>query len=143
MVGATSYTTTTNFISVESIVKSSDCTGLIKVTCDGAVVSLLGPLDQAAEYRKIRFMNIPAAGVTFKYGAFAKPHKLKDNNQSPHPSVDPDFLAWYATFLIQTQLKEPEAAARARALALSISAEQITKMRQRSDGNERVVPEDI
>lgn len=143
MVGSTSYTTTQNFISVESLVKSSDCTGLITITCGGAAVALLGPLDQAAEYRQIRLMNIPAIGTLFTYGAFMKPKKLKDNNQSPHPSIDPDFLAWYATYLIQMQLKEPETAAQSRAQALGISAEQIAKVRGRSDCTSRVTPEDL
>jgi hypothetical protein len=143
LVGATPYTTTAMFSSVDSIGKSADCGGVIKIMSNGAVVSMLGPLDTEARYRKIRFMNIPAAGTEFKYYGYTRPSRLVSLSQVPPSAVDADYLMWQAAADIHFTLREGDRSKYCSSRAEALAARVIAKEKMFGDAQSRVVPEDF
>ena len=143
LVGSTPYTTTNCYQRIDSIGKSADCNGIIKVSCGGDVVSMMGPLEAEARYRKIRFMAIPGAGTEFKYFGYTRPPRLVNTAQCPPPSVDPDYLTWFAAADIHFMLREGDRCKYCTERAEKLAARVITKERMFGDTSSRVIPEDF
>ncbi|RLC82786.1 MAG: hypothetical protein DRJ03_18510, partial [Chloroflexi bacterium] len=102
--GMTPVTSTANFVSVESISKTADTSGAIIIECGDCIVGMVGPLESQSAYRKIALMQIPSAGTQFLYKGYLEPADLTETNQSPPPTIDPDFLIWRATADVYWQL---------------------------------------
>lgn len=143
IVGATPYTTTSMFQTVESIGKSADTDGVIKIACGGVVVSMIGPLEADARYRKIRFMNIPAAGTVFKYYGYTRPPRMVNSSQVPPATVGADYLMWQAAADIHFELREGDRSKYCSSRAAAIAQGVITKEQQFGDSTSRIVPEDF
>lgn len=143
LAGATPYTTTSMFQTVETIGKSADTAGVIKVSCGGSVVSMIGPLEVDARYRKIRFMHIPVAGTVFKYFGYTRPPRLVNSSQVPPATVDADYLMWQAAADIHFELREGDRSKYCSSRAAMIIQNTITKEMQFGDSTSRVVPEDL
>lgn len=143
MVGASPYTTTNSYIRVDAIGKSADIDGVLTIECLGGIVGFIGPYEDEGQYRKIQFMDIPAANTVFKYGGYTRPPKLVDGNQHLPPSVDEDFVMWAASSDIFWQMREGSKAQSAWARAEEIGGHDISKEKQFGDTSSRIIPEDL
>jgi hypothetical protein len=139
--GATPVTGTNDFFRVDSIAKSADTTGVVRLACQGTVVSRIGPFEESPAYPWVRFMDIPAAGTIFKCGVITTPPRLVNAYQSPPPSVDPDFLVWYASSDIFWQLKEGDRSVGALRKAKDIVKDEKAVELMFGDISMQIVPE--
>jgi hypothetical protein len=141
--GTTPVTTTNSYYNIEAIVKDADTTGYLEVKSQGTVVGRIDRFERSPAHVRVRFMDIPATGTVFKYGAFLKPTPLVNDNQTTHPSVEPDFLIWEAAKDVFWQLREGTRATAAKRQAEEIAGNAMSKDRMFSDWEGRVVPEDL
>ena len=55
---------------------------------------------QRSAYRRIEFLTIPGAGTQIRAGVIMQPGDLTEIWMNPHPSINLEFLRWYAAGLI-------------------------------------------
>lgn len=111
LLGTSPVTSTNLFDELTTFSKSTNTAGT--VTCraaSGALpLSRLGRFDNEARYRRLELMRIPAAGSVIELTVQVRPDSLDNDNQSPHPSIDEDFLTWYTAGLGLVSLGERQA----------------------------------
>lgn len=140
--GATGVTTTSGFLTVDSINLSDYPTGVVSVRCGSSVVGLIGPYDKESRYFTARVMDIPAASTSFMYGAVRYAPPLISDSQAPPPCVDPDYLIWAAASDIHWQLHEGQRYQEALQKANAVLRDRMSTEKQGSDQGLRIVPMD-
>lgn len=109
--GSTPVTCTYNFTEVLSIGKGEDTNGYITVNdSTRSAVARLGRYEHRSSLRRVQFMRIPTAGTEFRVRVLLKPPTLEADAHALHPSIDEDFVKWYATSLVLYQIGERQAA---------------------------------
>ena len=142
--GATPVTSVNTYVAVQAIGKTADSDGAILIKCGNSIVSIIGPLEREASYRRLALMNIPAANTVFKYRAYTDPPKLVNTNQTPPPSVSPEYIKWMAASDIYFQMRENERSQAAQATAGRIAQQYMKKERLYGGASGgRVEPEDF
>lgn len=111
--GQTPVSSTYDFEEILSIGKSSDTSGYVTVkdAVAGSVISRLGLYEDRATLRRIQFMRRPAAGTHFEVTVITRPPTLESDDNALHPSIDADFVKWYASALVLYQIGERQAGA--------------------------------
>ena len=140
--GATGVTTTSSFLTIDSINLSDYPAGVVQVRCGSSVVGVIGPYDKESRYFAARLMDIPSASTAFMYGAVRYAPPLISDSQAPPPCVDPDFILWHAASDIHWQLHEGERYKEALGKASRILNDRMSTERLGSDQGLRIVPWD-
>ena len=135
----------TGLIELDSISVSDYGTDVaeVLVDCEGTTVGALGPFDLAPRHQRIRFLEIPASGVVFRYGAVVEPTPLVNTYQTVHPAVDTDFLIWSASADLLWQMREGSRSEYSRKMAKMYADRYWEKERMFGDNSGRIIPEDL
>ena len=139
--GATPVTGTNSFYRVDSIAKSADTTGTVRVDAQGGAVAYLGPYDREACYPVIELLKIPGSGTSFRCGVYTRPPRLVNAYQSLPPSVSSDFVIWLAAADIHYQLGEGERSIAATRKAQAIASDDCGVDKMFGDWNGQIIPE--
>jgi hypothetical protein len=92
--GTSAVTSTHNYVEVLTIGKANDTTGKVSVRSGGSLLARLNRYETQARYRRIEFIRVPNSGTQFEITALFKPNELEHDSQTPHPSIEGDFLLW-------------------------------------------------
>lgn len=129
------------FVRVEALGKD-DFTPSDVVVRDASsnVIARIPALGYRAEYRQIELMNIPSAGTLIDIGYVQAPPVLVDDYQTPNPSIDTEYLIWYAAGLIHEAQGQAEQAQVKLARAREILERRIYKERMHGEKDLRARP---
>jgi hypothetical protein len=83
-----------------SVGKTGTTGGYVKVRQGSTELAKIAPRRWSAKYRKVEFLTIPGAGITYRCGVIIEPPKLTRETHVPHPSINNEYLIWYAAGLI-------------------------------------------
>jgi hypothetical protein len=78
-----------------------------------------------SEYRNVELLIIPPAGTLIRAGYLERPNPLTVAYQQPHPSINDEYLSWYAAGLIHKAMGEADIAGAALGRADQILQERI------------------
>lgn len=98
--GTGTYTSATQFVRVMSIGKDDVTNGDLLIYNGSALISRIHKNRYVSEYRRIEFLQTPAAGTQIRVGYLERPPPLTSSQQHPHPAIDTDFLIWWAAGMV-------------------------------------------
>ena len=139
--GATPVTGSNDFYRIDSICKSDDTNGTVRVDAQGGAVAYLGPYEREACYPIIELLEIPNDSTTFRCGIYTKPPRMVNAYQSLPPSVSADYVVWMAASDIHYQLGEGERSVAALRKAKDIAADECGVEKMFGDWNGQIIPE--
>jgi len=88
------------FQNIISVGKTGVTTGYVTVNEGSTELAKISPNRWTGKYRKVQLMTIPGAGTIFRCGVLVAPPQLTKATHVPHPSINVDYLIWYAAGLI-------------------------------------------
>ena len=97
--GLSSVTVTTLFAQILSISKTTNTNGDFFIHDAGDSnrhISFLARYENEAAFKRVQLLYVPNAGTLFEVKFRHKVPPLTQNEQSPHPSVESDFIVHYA-----------------------------------------------
>lgn len=140
--GSGPHTSVNTYVQVD-VVGKDDLTPGDVVLHDSAtnVLARIAANQYRPEYRTIEFLLVPAAGTEISIGYTVRPAELAANYQVPHPSVDTEYLVWYAASLIHSAQGQEDQAQIKRQHAEAIIQRRIYKERMHGEKDLRAIPE--
>ncbi len=108
VVGSGPATTTNFFIRVMTVGKTDVTPTDLKVFNGSDLIGRIAANKYRSEYRTVEFLTIPPAGTLLRVGYLEAPNPLTASYQQPHPSINPEYLVWYAAGLIHKAQNEAD-----------------------------------
>lgn len=105
------------------------------------VLAILNKDRFSTEYRRIDLLHIPPAGTEIKVQYLTGPEPLVDTQQVPHPSIDPEYLIWYAAGMLHEAQSEVQQAQIKLARAKEMLNRRIHRETGFGDQDWRALPE--
>lgn len=143
IIGAdTVYTSVNQYVRIDTFGKD-DMTPGDFVLRDSAsnVMARLDRDKYGSEYRRIDLLHIPPAGTEILVQYLTGPTPLIDTQQVPHPSIDPEYLIWYAAGMLHEGQSEAQQAQIKLARAKEILNRRIHRETGFGDQDWRALPE--
>lgn len=134
--GSGPQTSANSYLRIMTIGKDDITPGDLLVTVGSTQLARVAKNRYRAEYRNVEFLAIPPAGTLIRAGILERPGPLVSNYQQPHPSIDPEFLVWFAAGLIHKAMNEGELFLACDAKANEILTSRISK--EKTHGEEEV-----
>jgi hypothetical protein len=72
-------------------------------------ISRIPQYETAARFPRVQFLRIPQAGLVLEVAYLQTPPDLENDAQSPHPSIDEDFLKWHTAGIVLNNIGERQA----------------------------------
>lgn len=114
LTGTSPLTLTTLFAQIISISKTTDANGDLYFYDAGATnahIAYMGRYDDESAFNRFQLMMKPDTATSLRIRFRYKIPPLKDNSQSPHPSVHPDFVISHAISLFHKNNEQYQKAA--------------------------------
>lgn len=125
-----------------SISKQSDTTGQVEILdkTSGDVISIIPRFEQEARFRRLRFLYAPTAGTDIEIRYRHALPRLRLDEDTPHPSVDHDFVVQRALSLFWRSQHQFTKAQVEAGDSLSTLQDTANKIRNFSEPENRIVP---
>jgi len=109
--GTTTATSTRIYKDILSVGKDRLTEGDLSIAVAGTQVGRVAANRWYTPYRRVELLRIPSAGTTLRAGVLCAPPQLHETGQVPHPSINPQYLIWYAAGVIHKAQNETDQAA--------------------------------
>jgi hypothetical protein len=106
--GSAAVSTVNYYIRVMTVGKNDFTAGDLKVYNGSTLIGRIAANRYRSEYRNVEFLTIPEGGTLLRIGYLEAPNPLTAAYQNPHPSINPEFLVWYAAGLIHKAQNESD-----------------------------------
>jgi hypothetical protein len=143
VVGSSStYSSAHSYVQVDILGKDDFTPADVSVRDSAGLLARINAHRYTSEYRQVEFLMIPGAGTQLPIQYIHRPAPLIENYQVPPPSVEPEYLIWYAAGLIHAaQAGQEQEAQIKRARADEILQKRIYKERTHGGQDYRAIPE--
>lgn len=137
--GATNLATL--FVRVLSMGKDDLTPGDLRVYNGSTTIGRIAANRYRSEYRNVELLTIPPAGTLLRAGYLERPNPITNIYQQPHPSINPEYLAWFAAGLIHKAMGEADIAGAALGRADAILNKRITAEVSHGDRDSQGIPD--
>src|ERR1051326_3194847 len=144
--GTSPITLSTLFSQVVSISKTTDANGdffFYDAGASNAHISFLGQYDDEARFKRLQLLYKPADQTIFELRFRYKIPPLKNDAQSPHPSIKPDFTVHHALSLHYEQQQQFSKSSAKSAKALQVLQDEANKDANFDEPYAQIVPQKI
>lgn len=140
--GSGPYSTVNSYVQIDVLGKDDYTPADVTVKdSDSNLIARLPAHGFNSEYRVVEMVLRPTAGTQFDVRYVSRPAPLIENYQTPHPSVDPEYLIWYAASMIHRAQGQSQDAESKRAHAQNILQTRAYKDRMHGDKDLRALPD--
>lgn len=143
--GLSPVTLSTQLTRILSISKATDTNGdyFIHDASDGSHLSFISADSRVAGFKRLQLRFVPDENTEFRVRFRHRPAPLRNDDQSPHPSVETDFLLHYALSLHYTEQEQFQKAQLSEQQALRVAAAEANKNSTFEEPDNRLLPQEL